>query len=109
MLDGLARDADLDELASWRAGELASELAPLHPRNNTFPGNVLLRLAADALQWCGGSRANPLPLEGLRDLFLPEATFRGRQRAKVQQACQDLAGRLAVQRHSGHCGHAGVY
>jgi hypothetical protein len=30
LLDGLARDADLFELVS--------ELAPLHPRDNTFPG-----------------------------------------------------------------------
>jgi hypothetical protein len=27
-----------------------SELAPLHPRNDTFPGEVFLQLAADALQ-----------------------------------------------------------
>ena len=34
LLDGLARDADLFELVS--------ELAPLHPRDNTFPGEVFL-------------------------------------------------------------------
>jgi hypothetical protein len=78
LLDGLARDADL--------GELASELAPLHPRNDTFPGEMLLHLAADALQWCGASRADPLPLEGLRARFLPEATFAGRQNARLQYA-----------------------
>ncbi len=71
LLDGLARDADIDELLS--------ELAPLHPRDNTFPGEVLLRLAADALTWCGASRADPLDLEGIRERFLPECTFRGRQ------------------------------
>ena len=32
LLDGLARDADIFELVS--------ELAPLHPRDNTFPGGV---------------------------------------------------------------------
>ena len=32
LLDGLARDADIFELIS--------ELAPLHPRDNTFPGEV---------------------------------------------------------------------
>jgi hypothetical protein len=32
------------------------------------------------------SRADPLPLEGLRDRFLPGATFRGRGRAKLQYA-----------------------
>jgi hypothetical protein len=48
LLDGLARDVDIFELVS--------ELVPLHPRDNTFPGEVFLRLAADALDWCGASR-----------------------------------------------------
>ena len=76
LLDGLARDADIFELVS--------ELAPLHPRDNTFPGEVFVHLAADALNWCGASRADPLPLEGLRGRFLPECTFRGRQNTKLQ-------------------------
>jgi hypothetical protein len=63
-----------------------SELAPLDPRDSTFPGEVLLRLAADALDWCGASRADPLPLEGLRERFLPECTFRGRQNTKLRYA-----------------------
>jgi hypothetical protein len=46
LLDGLARDADVFELVS--------ELAPLHPRDNIFPGEVFLRLAGDALDWCRG-------------------------------------------------------
>jgi hypothetical protein len=50
LLDGLARDADIFELMS--------ELAPLHPRDNTFPGEVFLQLAADALTWCRASRAD---------------------------------------------------
>jgi hypothetical protein len=78
LLDGLARDVDIFELES--------ELVPLHPRDNTFPGEVFLRLAADALDWCGASRADPLPLEGLRERFLPECTFRGRQNTKLQYA-----------------------
>ena len=76
LLDGLARDADISELLS--------ELAPLHPRDNTFPGEVLLRLAADALDWCGASRADPLALEGIRERFLAECTFRGRQNNRLQ-------------------------
>ena len=44
LLDGIARDADIFELVS--------ELAPLHPQDNTFPGEVFLHLAADALDWC---------------------------------------------------------
>jgi hypothetical protein len=78
LLDGLARDADIFELLS--------ELAPLHPRDNTFPGEVLLSLAADALDWCAASRADPLALEGIRERFLPECTFRGRQNKKLQYA-----------------------
>jgi hypothetical protein len=78
LLDGLARDADIFEVLG--------ALAPLHPRNDTFPGEVFLRLAADALEWCRASPADPLPLEGLRERFLPEATFRGRQNAKLQYA-----------------------
>ncbi len=78
LLAGLARDADIFELLS--------ELGPLHPPNNTFPGEVFLHVAADALNWCGASRADPLPLEGLREQFLPECTFRGRQNRKLQYA-----------------------
>ena len=78
LLDGLARDTDIFELVS--------ELLPLHPRDNTFPGEVFLRLAADALDWCGVRRADPLALEGLRERFLPECTFRGRQIKKLQYA-----------------------
>jgi hypothetical protein len=78
LLDGLARDADIFEVLSG--------LAPLHPRNDKFPGEVFLHLAADALEWCGASPAEPLPLEGLRERFLPEAAFRGRQNAKFQYA-----------------------
>ena len=78
LLDGLAREADIFELVS--------ELAPLHPRDNTFPGEVFLLVAADALDWCWASRADPLPLEGLRERFLPECTFRGRQNAKLRYA-----------------------
>jgi len=78
LLDGLAADGDLSELA--RA------LAPLHLRNNTFPGEVLLDLAADALDWCEASRSDPLALEGLRERFLPELALRGRQHEKLQYA-----------------------
>ena len=78
LLDGLARDAGIFDLVS--------ELAPLHPRDNTFPGEIFLGLAADALDWCEVSRADPLSLEGLRERFLPECEFRGRQNKKFQFA-----------------------
>lgn len=76
LLDGLARDSDVSELAG--------ELAPLHLRNNTFPGEVFLNVAADAMDWCGASRSEPLALEGMRERFLPEFAFRGRQNKKLQ-------------------------
>ena len=47
---------------------------------------MFLHVAADALDWCRASRANPLPLEGLRERFLPECTFRGGQNTKLQYA-----------------------
>ena len=80
LLKGLARNTDIFELLS--------ELAPLHPRDNIFRGEVFLHLAADALNWCGASRADPLPLEGLRERFLPECAFRGlaRHEAPVRSA-----------------------
>jgi hypothetical protein len=52
---------------------------------------VFLRVAADALNWCGASRADPLPLAGLRERFLPECTFRGRDNKKVQYAALPAA------------------
>ena len=73
---GLARDADIFELVS--------ELAPLHPRDNTFPGEVFARLAADALNWCGASRTGPLPLEGTTRAVPARVHLRGRQNTKLQ-------------------------
>jgi hypothetical protein len=45
----------------------------LHPRNDTFPGEVLLDLAADALDVAGASREALLEFEGIREQYLPEA------------------------------------
>src|SRR5258708_40194995 len=78
LLDGLASDSEVSELV----GEVAS----LHPRDNSFPGEVFLSVAADVLDWCGASRSDPLALEGMRERFLPECAFRGRQNKKLQFA-----------------------
>jgi hypothetical protein len=78
LLDGLAGDKDILEVMTG--------LAPLHPRGNAFPGEVFLHLAADALGWCGASQANPVPLEEMRERFLPECSFRGRENRKLQFA-----------------------
>jgi hypothetical protein len=78
LLDGLARGDDIFEVMTG--------LAPLHPRDNTFPGEVFLRVAADALEWGGAGQDDPVALEGMRERFLPECSFRGRENRKLQFA-----------------------
>ena len=78
LLEGLTRDAEVSGLPA--------ELVPLHPGNNTFPGEVFVGLAADALDWRPASRADPVALEGIRERFLPDCAFRGRERRKLQFA-----------------------
>ena len=46
LLDGLARDTDIFEVLGG--------LAALHPRNDTFPGEVFLRLAGT--RWSGAGQ-----------------------------------------------------
>ena len=53
-------------------GEIAARLEPLHPKNNTFPGEVLLELAADAIEESGASREQPLEFDGIGKRHLPE-------------------------------------
>jgi hypothetical protein len=52
--------------------ELAALHEPLHLKNNTFPGEVLLELAADAIEEAGASRERLLEFEGIRKRHLPE-------------------------------------
>ncbi len=47
-LSGIAADDDL--------GKLRTRLDPMHPKNNTFPGEVFLELAADAIEEAVASR-----------------------------------------------------
>jgi hypothetical protein len=54
------------------------EIRPLHAKNNTFPGEVFMRVAAHALRLGGVSTDQPMPAEGLVDRYLPESRFRGR-------------------------------
>jgi len=55
------------------------------PPHISSPARRYRRLRG-ALHWCGASRADPPPLEGLREEFLPEVTFCGRQNTKLQYA-----------------------
>lgn len=77
-LSGLARGADVFELAA--------SVADLHPKNNTFPGEVFMGLGADALEITGVTRGDPVQYEGLREAYLPECQFRGRENRKIQYA-----------------------
>lgn len=83
LLGELARGAELPNLLG--------DLEPLHPRGDTFPGEVFLHLAAGALAWCGASRTDPLVMEGLRERFLPDYAGRGRDRRKLQFAVMAAA------------------
>lgn len=76
LLTGLAGGADVFELAE--------SVSDLHPKNNTFPGEVFMRLAADVLEVADTTRDNPIPYEGLRETYLPECEFRGRENRKIQ-------------------------
>ena len=78
LLSGLADGADVHELVV--------SIAPLHPKNNNFPGEVFMVLAADALDTASVTRHVPIPYAGLRETYLPECEFRGRDNRKIQFA-----------------------
>jgi len=78
LLGGLVEGSD--------AHQLAAAVADLHPKNNTFPGEVFMELAADAFEIADISRDTSTPYEGLREAHLPECSFRGRENRKIQYA-----------------------
>jgi hypothetical protein len=83
-LSGIADDLEL--------GELAERLAPLHPKNDTFPGEVLLELAADVIEESGASRDQPLEFDGIRKRHLPEDRAHTKaQHHKVEYALRAAA------------------
>ena len=66
--------------------QISAAVADLHPRDNTFPGEVFIDLAADALALAGVNRQFPIDHEGLVDRFLSECEFRGRADHKIRYA-----------------------
>jgi hypothetical protein len=88
-LGGLARGNDL--------ADIAGRLAPLYPRHNTFPGEVLLDLAADAIGASGATRQSPLEFEGIRERYLPEAVAH----TKAQHHKSEYALHAAAMVHGG--------
>jgi hypothetical protein len=77
-------------LSGLRKGDdmvaLAEAVEPLHPRHNTFPGEIFMRLAGDALELASIGPSNPIAYDGLREKYLPECEFRGRDNRKIEFA-----------------------
>jgi hypothetical protein len=76
--DVAARLGLLGLMPGQELDSLMEKLAALHPRYNTFPADVLLELAAEAIEQSGASPADPMQYEGMRDRLLPEFSFRGK-------------------------------
>jgi hypothetical protein len=64
--------------------ELSAAIVGLHPRNDTFPGEVYLRLAAEVVADTTSAGAGPIGYEGLRERHLQEYEFRGKENRKFQ-------------------------
>ena len=62
------------------------QVRPLHPNDNTFPGEVFMHVAAEALELGGVSAERPMSSEGLVERYLPECRFRGRDASKLRYA-----------------------
>jgi hypothetical protein len=62
------------------------EIRPLHPRYNTFPGEIFMRIAADGLEEGGVDRSHPISQELVVEKYLPECKFRGRENGKIRYA-----------------------
>ena len=64
VLLGLATGEDHDSVTD--------RLGQLRLPDNTFPAEVLLELAAEAIGESGASQAEPIAFEGIRERYLPE-------------------------------------
>ncbi len=88
-LSGIASAVDL--------GTIRARLDPLHPKHDTFPGEVFLDLAADALETSGASREAPLEFAGIRERYLPECSAH----SKAQHHKSEFAIRAAAMIRAG--------
>ncbi|MCP3859900.1 MAG: hypothetical protein GY704_09625, partial [Phycisphaeraceae bacterium] len=78
LLGGLTHGAD--------AIEIAASIVDLHPKNDTFPGEVFLELGADVLELAQVERSNPIRFEDLCGRFPPEVEFRGKENRRIRYA-----------------------
>ena len=72
--------------AGRSAHDIVADVADLHVRHNTFPGEVFMELAADALELAEVERSHPVSYENLLATFLPEAEFKGKENRRIQYA-----------------------
>ncbi|HYN31605.1 MAG TPA: hypothetical protein VES40_03190 [Ilumatobacteraceae bacterium] len=73
-------------VAGLDANQLVVEMADLHVRHNTFPGEVFMDLAADALRTAGVERAPGIAYRDLLSKHLGEVEFRGKEHGRIQYA-----------------------
>lgn len=74
-------------LAAGQDGlELSAAAVDLHPKNDTFPGEVYLQVAAEVLTETVAAGGGPIEYEGLRETYLEEIEFRGKDNRKIQYA-----------------------
>lgn len=76
LLAGLAVGSD--------AYQLSSDIADLHVRHNTFPGEVFMELAADALHAAKITRQPGIAYRELLANHLSEVSFRGKEHRRIQ-------------------------
>jgi len=70
VLTGLASGQDFDSVLE--------KLGALHIRHNTFPAEELLELASNAIDESGATTADPIDFQKIRERFLPEHRFSGK-------------------------------
>jgi hypothetical protein len=69
----------LADLSSGRElDSIIERLVDVHPKNNTFPAEELLELAADAIEESGATSVHPIAYERTREIYLPERVFQGK-------------------------------
>ncbi|MFN3256674.1 MAG: hypothetical protein ACE37B_13365 [Ilumatobacter sp.] len=68
------------------ANQLVADIADLHVRHDTFPGEVFMGLAADALAVAGVEREPGVVYRELLSTYLPEVVLRGKEHRRIQYA-----------------------
>jgi len=78
LLAGLVRGDD--------AHGIAADVSDLHVRHNTFPGEIFMAVAADALRLADAAPNDHVAYRALLADHLPEVEFRGKDHRRIQYA-----------------------